>query len=381
MVRATFAVLGMLCISWAAAEQLDTLPPRPLHKVDDHWTPYDPPKDFAADANVYIIQKGDTLWALAKKNLGNPYLWPQLWEKNKYIRDAHWIYPGDPLVVGVKAAEVSPPAPTAPPAAPTPPAAQPAPPATTGEAGAGAEGAGKGPGGEVPAGTLVAAGSEDDIYCFAYLDDKNARPQLTIASAEDIEYTFGFSTNDIVYLSGGEAEGVKAGQEYFIVQPVRKLHHPATDAILGTVIRYLGRARVLCTQDHAATAEILSSCDSIPIGTWLKPYEPIPIPMTLVTKPVERCDPSSTKAKGYIVYTKDDTVTVGQDHVAMIDLGEADQVSPGSQAIVYRDNPVAGAPRILLGEVAVLTTSNHWATVKIIRSQSPMRVGDRVELK
>ncbi len=392
MVRATFAVLGMLCVSWAAAEQVDTLPPRPLHKVNDHWTPYEPPTEFAADANVYIIQKGDTLWALAKKNLGNPYLWPQIWEKNKYIRDAHWIYPGDPLVIGVKAAEIAPP-PPAPPTAPETAGGTGAG-ATgtgagatgTGAAGAGvgtsgAEGAGKTLGGEVPPGELVAAGSEDDIYCFAYLDDKNAHPQLTLKSAEEIEYQSTFATHDIIYLSGGEAEGVKAGQEYFIVEPVRKLRHPATNAVLGTVIRYIGRARVLCTQDHSATAEILSSCDTIPLGAWLKPYEPIPIPMMVVTKPVERCDPSSTKARGYIVYIKDDTVTIGQDHVAMIDLGEADQMSPGGQVVVYRDDPVPGTPRILLGEATILTTGNHWATVKIIRSQRPMRVGDRIELK
>jgi hypothetical protein len=202
-----------------------------------------------------------------------------------------------------------------------------------------------------------------------------------MTSAEQIEYSSTFSTTDIVYLSGGEAEGVKAGQDYFIVQPVRKLRHPATNAVLGLVIRYVGHARVLCTQDHSATAEILASCDAIPLGAWLKPFEPLPIPMTVVTKPVERCDPSSTKARGYIIYTRDDTVTVGQDHSVMIDLGEADQLTPGSQAIIYSDNPVAGAPRILLGELAILTTGSHWATAKIIRSQLPIRVGDRVELK
>ena len=26
----------------------------------------------------------------------NPYLWPQIWDQNRYITDAHWIYPGDP---------------------------------------------------------------------------------------------------------------------------------------------------------------------------------------------------------------------------------------------------------------------------------------------
>ncbi len=369
MGRTTFAVLAVLCFCGVAAGQADTAPPQPLHKVDGRWTPYQPPTEFAPDANVYTIQKGDTLWALAKKFLGNPYLWPQLWEKNKYIRDAHWIYPGDPLVVGVKAVEVAPPAPAPTPTVTPPPAA----PATGAALPEGT--------GEAPPANLVAAGSEADIYCFAYLDKANARPQLTLKSAEQIEYESTFSTNDIVYLSGGENEGVKAGQEYFIVLPVRQLRHPATHAVLGTVMRYLGRLRVLCTTDHSATAEIVASCDAIPMGAWLKPFEPIPIPMTILTKPVERCDPASNNARGYIVYSRDDDVTFGQGEVVMIDLGDADQVAPGSQAIIYRDNPVPGTPRLLLGELAVLTTGDHWATATIIRSSGPMQVGDRVQLK
>lgn len=374
MGRATFAILAVLCCSWVAAEEAVNPPPQPLHKVGDHWTPYDPPAEFPPDAQVYIIQKGDTLWALAKQYLNNPYLWPQIWEKNKYIRDAHWIYPGDPLVVGVKAQEVAAPAAppeTQPPAATTPPPGAP----PTGAAGAGA------PGPEGEAGQLVAVGGEDDVYCFAYLDEGNSAPQLAIVSAEQIQFQDSYSTNDIVYLSGGEAEGVKAGQEYFIVAPVRKLQHPATGAVLGTVMRYLGQARVLCTQDHTATAEIIASCDAIRVGASLKPFEPIPIPMTVLGPPVTRCDPSSSKPRGYLVYTRDDVVAFGTDQVALIDLGDADQVAPGTQCVIYRENPIAGAPRLLLGEAAVLTAGNHWASVKIIRTYGPLYVGDRVELK
>ncbi|HUK12563.1 MAG TPA: DUF5666 domain-containing protein [Thermoanaerobaculaceae bacterium] len=459
MGRATFAILAVLCCTWAVAEQAVNPPPRPLHKVGDHWTPYTPPTDFPPDVQVYTIQKGDTLWALAKRFMGNPYLWPQLWEKNKYIRDAHWIYPGDPLVIGPKTEEVAPSAPapkvefkgvveSLPPGGGlvgdwkvsgrtvhvTPSTAVDqaggavAPGATVevegagepdgtvnadtvhvvapaggagaaggqGEAGAagqGAAGAGAGagaggagaagaaPGGEGAAGTLVAIGSEDDVYCFAYLDDKDTKPSLTITSAEQIEYQDNFATGDIVYVSGGDAEGVKAGQEFFIVQPLRKLRHPATNAVLGTVMRQLGHARILCTQDHSATAEILSSCDAINVGAWLTPFDAIPIPMTVLTPPVTRCDPASTKPKGYLVYSRDDDIYFGQDHLVLVDLGDADQVSPGTQAIVFRENPVAGAPRLLLGEIAVLTTGSHWASAKVIRSSAPMQVGDRVELK
>jgi LysM repeat protein len=389
MGRTTFAVLAVLCSTWVVAGQADGPPPHPLHKVGDHWTPYEPPTEFPADVQVYTIKRGDTLWALAKQNLGDPYLWPQIWEKNKYIRDAHWIYPGDPLVLGPKAAEVAP-------APPPPPVTPPA-----GETGAGAAPEGEAaatpppggaaeaghPGAEAPppsggaAAPLVALGSEDDVYCFAYLDEKGIKPALTITSAENVEYQDNYSSGDIVYVSGGDAEGVKAGQEYFIVQPTEKLRHPATHAVLGTVVRYLGHLRILCTQDHTATAEIVSSCDAVNVGAWLKPFEAIPIPMATIPPPATRCDPPTNNAKGYIVYSRDNVVTFGAGHMVLLDLGEADQVSPGSMAIVFRENPVRGAPRLVLGEVAVLTTGEHWSSARIIRSSAPMRVGDRVELR
>ena len=76
-------------------------PPRELHKVFDHWTAYNPPDpaSYPAGAKTYTIKPGDTLWALGKQFYGNSYLWPQLWETNTWITDAHWIYPGDVLLV------------------------------------------------------------------------------------------------------------------------------------------------------------------------------------------------------------------------------------------------------------------------------------------
>src|SRR3546814_822269 len=81
-------------------------PPQRLHLVGDHWTAWDPPTSYPEGTQVNIIERGDTLWDLAGRFLGNPYLLPQLWENNQYILDAHWIYPGDPLAVGVEVVPV-----------------------------------------------------------------------------------------------------------------------------------------------------------------------------------------------------------------------------------------------------------------------------------
>ncbi|OGP91203.1 MAG: hypothetical protein A2156_02775 [Deltaproteobacteria bacterium RBG_16_48_10] len=46
---------------------------------------------------IYTIKKGDTLWDISSRFLQNPFLWPKLWQRNPYITNPHWIYPGNPV--------------------------------------------------------------------------------------------------------------------------------------------------------------------------------------------------------------------------------------------------------------------------------------------
>jgi LysM repeat protein len=363
-----------------------THPPRQLHKVGDHWTAYNPPDPatFAANARSYTIVKGDTLWGLAKKFYGNAYLWPQLWESNTYITDAHWIYPGDPLLVEGEGGGPA-----------------------TGTAAAGGTSALTG-GELVPStdsGTGTASGmtadvaslgppiplaNDADIFCYGYLGDPQEALPNKIHSFEDIELKFlpgaerqdnGVSTNDIIYIDGGTSTGVLAGETYMIVKPMELVRLPGTTTILGRHYDYRGQIKILCATDKQATAIVTQSCTDIQVGDRLKPMPSIPIPLARMGPMPTICDAPSGKTTGVIVKARDYEHILGEGSLIEINLGREEQIQPGDFLTVFRESPVTGTPRQLLGEIAVLTTEPHTATAKILQMRYHMQIGDRIELK
>ena len=392
-----FAVLWAGAVSVQAADH----PPKDLHFVGDHWTAWSPPTPAPTD-QVHVVVKGDTLWDIAAKYYGNAYLWPQVWEKNKYILDAHWIYPGDPLILGLNVAPVE----------------------TLSQTGAGAT-SGSGstlPPGEAPVepplpgvqgateatGSPVPLGAESDIYCQGFIGDpQEAFPFALIGSEYESlsidHYTHGtngwvvdrgwqikghtvkynLSTGDIVYVDGGRAGGLTPGSVFTLVNPEQLITHPLTRDIVGRYYRYLGRLRILSVQENSAIAEIVHSCEAITTGALLTPFEPEPVPLGRSTamRPVNYPTAAEKlRTAPAIVYAKDDIIALGADNVVHIDLGE-EETTPGDMFSIYRENDHPGMPPIIVGELAVLSVHKRFALAKIIESRYPVRLGDRLDPK
>lgn len=391
-----------------------THPPRKGKFVGTHWTPYEPPsvESFPQGSKVHIIEKGDTLWDLAGKNLDDPFLWPQIWDVNQYITDSHWIYPGDPLlipgkptVIGEKGPEpaVEPLEPPAPDATVAPAAERPAAealvptpqPALTPQ---------------VPMGPVLAPlVGESDIYCSNFIVDSFPRPELEIREREDGSRTI-LSTGDIVFLNRGMDSKIAPGDEFTIVVNEGMVPHPIFAEDVGESVRMLGRVRVIALQESSATAEIIESCDGIEVGMSLVPFEEIPLPLTTPASLRRYGVQMQTENAGYIVDVTPRKFNIGDGDIVNIDMGSDNGLRPGDLLVVFRewagtvkyDSPesyIAGVQaraereraknsfqpgkyaQSILGQIVVLRTEKHTAMAKVVTSVRELGLGDRVAVR
>jgi LysM domain len=385
---------------FGATKKSSTRPPRDLHRVGDHWTAYNPPdpSTWPAGSRTYNVKGGDTLWGLAQQFFKNAYMWPQLWEGNTWITDAHWIYPGDVLLIDSETVQQ-----VAATASSAHGNTMPPPPALTSESAViASSGSSTGTGsadGFVSAadaaggsGSPVPLATEADIYCYGYIGDDREPMPNSIQGYEDsemryqkgdLEQAIAGAAGDLVIINGGTGSGIVAGDTYILVENGDLVRHPGKSGkIVGRQYIYHGQVRILCADDRHARGLITQSCAEIHVGARLKVMPQIPIPLARIPDMPAFCDPSSAKRNGYIVSAQGGWDTaLGEGLLVEVDLGQADQIQPGDFLTVYRNDVAPGQPRQVLGEVGILTTNTHTATGKIVAMRYAMKIGDHVEIR
>ncbi len=358
-------------------------------KVAAHESRWDYPKEvkLGPKQKVHLVERGDTLWDLAGKELGNPFSWHQTWEMNQWIKDPHWIYPGDALVMDGS---------------------------RQGVAGRGAgERVEGGQGAEADlAPTEVQEASPEgrrtslpmrEEYAFTFSDfirlpfiaPAGAEGHfkeigaLRITGAKD-GYRSQFADRDVVYLSGGADKGLKVGDRLVVIRTVeRKLYHPDDSrkkTPLGAVLEQMAVVRVTTVQARGSLAIIEKSMDPVEIGDRVATFQE---PANLVARVrTDVSDPVTLRSTAKVVFAREAHSQTAMGEMILVDKGRAEGFQNGDVLLAVRTRRFAvgdhaGEPNEpmedvhhYLGQVVVVRADEHSATCRILRSVEEMQVGD-----
>jgi hypothetical protein len=244
-------------------------------------------------------------------------------------------------------------------------------------------------------------GYEDEVSCFGYIGPLQDQFVAAVIGAENVAEQTDFTEHNLLYLDGGYDRGIKVGDEFWIVTPGDEVFHPIDGKSMGRFYEYRGRAKVVCIEGRTATVQVTLACTDIPMGSFLKAYEPVPIPLGRRLPANAICDPPSGKPHGRIVMTRDGVFAIGTGSDIMIDMGIAEGLQPGDQLSIFRyasgadyglrpqgsywmyspPPPGVSIPRTYLGDVAILYVGDRWAAARVIDSSRLIEIGDQVEVK
>jgi hypothetical protein len=267
-----------------------------------------------------------------------------------------------------------------------------------------------------------------DLYCAGYIRATQPAALAKIIGAEEENRVARLGQSDVVYINIGRSQNIRPDMLFSITRPAGKFRSPyqrTGGKDLGYFVRELGVLRVMEVQGQTATARIIVSCDDVQLGDLLVAFQERRAPVTDVSEPLPRYQPTSGQQPGRIVLQREQREHIGPRDVVYIDLGTENGVKAGDKFTIFRHQPDDGnifnfndddivirqsggyesdkfkggkfsnghphearqkvkntrtsIPPKIVGELVVIAVEGKAATAVVTRTTQEVHTGDRIE--
>jgi len=315
---------------------------------------------IAAENRIYTVQKGDTLWDLAKKFVDDPYYWPNIWSHNQDITNPHLIFPGQQLQILDGKLEIIPAyaEAEAPPAAEEQPMAEetPEPPATA---------------------EIKIISTTDNDSAFILTDEK---PLGYLVDSVDDRVLL--TRTDMVFVKMDDLSTVSIGDRFSLYERNRDIKRPHGFWKIGTMMYNVGSLTVTEILEETIVARIDTVYREITRGAELFPYQPPRTDLVLQSGPAGE--------EGIVIAGLDAKLLLGTNDIIYIDRGSENGVTSGNLFYIARPREVSSEisskagkvtlPDAVIGAAVVIESQAQTASAIIIKSVDAIAVGDKAVL-
>jgi hypothetical protein len=374
-VARTVALIAVLAGVGCLAGRLDAQQPAPTAAQAAQGQP------MAAPPATHTVQKGETLWGLARQFLGDPLLWAEIYRLNTdVVEDPHWIFPGEELRFAAPEPVAAVPAAAAPAPSVENIAVTPDPDSARGVRRAPA------PAPVADSPTIFAsrpAPSQDlatiemrderayravrvgEYYASGFITDRRALPTGTLVGPVERAAIRRLTTRNSAALYStvwvtAPAGGVYARGDLLLIY--------AVDQVLpgyGDLIKPLGLLQVLteASGGRSGTARVTALYTSVSDGDLLTRVAPFRFDNSARAQPVD------SGVVGRVIATRSGRELTSTQDVLYIDRGADDGLRLGD---VFRINSAPGAdPVRVQAEALVVHTDPKTATLLVIQVTQP----------
>lgn len=293
----------------------------------------------------YTVMKGDTLWDISKKELGDPFLWPKIWKENTGIANPDRIYPGQKIKIPLYLLQKEIPLTQIP------------------EAKVEKKEPKKEIAKKIEPLKKEYLVTKDILMASGYIADSLHSVGSIVDSSSGRKI---LGKGDYAYIKTDNP--VKIGDKFYIVRSLGKVTHPKSGKLLGYLIEVPGIAEVVDQYDNETKVQITDSFIEVNIGDLLDYYYEIEPPF------LTEETPRKPSINGYIVATKEFRVLSGKWDIVYIDQGESEGLKAGDLFTI-----IQGKHREEKGAIQIINLRKSTATAIVRKSSDVIARGDEVK--
>jgi len=303
----------------------------------------------------YIVKKGDTLWNISSDKLKDPFSWPVIWKANPGIKDPHWIYPGQKLLMPPEGAAAA---------------------LTEKEETEKHDGSAK-------------SNKASDINSKKSKVVKSRIEKLPVVKTtcivpEKIFMEGGYITSVIpgdgrivsspvggTIMGTGDAVYVALkdlaadNETFYILGGPEELRRPGSDMTIGYVLTVKGVLRIAGKENGNIKGVIERSSIEVKLGDLLVRYAPVDPPFT----PSEERRP---RLSGAIIKIREDRRMAGSTQIVYLDLGSSSGVRAGDLFEVATERN----PHVPVGTIRIISTSESASAAVVTNTVMEVTLGD-----